>query len=86
MSFFTKKEMAALSKEFFSNYRGQHPKPEWDSFLERKTAEQFHAELDTLVALGYIEPFEDEEGVVRYAPTEKGLASRKKPQLEEIES
>lgn len=83
---FTKSEVAEFFKQFHYILGGKYTKEQWERFMQLKKAERWKAEIEELEADGYLEAFQDERGEWRYAPTEKGLASPKAPQLERIGS
>lgn len=86
MATFTKAEIHALHKEFFSDYRGDYPKRDWEHFITVKKAEQWQKDMNFLVAKGFIELFEDERGELRYAPTAKAAAITQAAEVQGVQS
>jgi hypothetical protein len=83
---FTKPEMVELFREFHYILGGKYTKDQWERFLHVKRGERFSADLEQLEAEGLVDVFEDEHGEMCAMPTEKGLQSAKRQELERIGS
>jgi hypothetical protein len=89
MSGFTKEELRQMFKEFLyvigSDLPERHIIPAWKRFCELKERDKFQTDLDALADAGYVRKVRDSTAAEwRYEPTEKGLASRKRGELERL--
>jgi hypothetical protein len=88
-SHFTKEETRAMFKEFLYVIGNDLPdgqiKAAWERFCTVKREARWKAELDAMVEEGLLEAVQDPQtGECHYSLTEKGLASRKRGQLERL--
>jgi len=88
-SYFTKEELHAMQKEFLYLIGADVPegriKQAWARFMEVKKREKWQADLDALVEQGLVAAVYDErDGEWRYEPTEEGLVSAKRGELERL--
>ena len=81
---FTKSELAILLRGLSKATDGKWSKADYEALMSWATDAKLNGELLELVLDGYVDPYIDEEGILKFVPTEKGLASDRRQELERM--
>jgi hypothetical protein len=82
----TKSEITTLLKGLSHQMGGIYNRQDFEAMMAWATEARLNAELLDLVLMGYLEAAVDEQGIVRFIATLKGLESSRRNELERIES
>lgn len=81
---FTKSEIATLLQGLSRSSDGNLTRQDYEAVMAWASDARLNASLLDLVLMGYMDPLIDEDGVLRFVATTKGLESSRRNELERM--